>query len=86
MTWVGKVLPLEMEPWQDRANCLGTDPEIFFPKIGKRSDEAEAVCAECPVQQQCRAYADALDEKFGVWGGESEQDRKRRRKRELVHT
>jgi WhiB family redox-sensing transcriptional regulator len=77
VTWVGKVLPVEFEPWQDRANCIGTDPEVFFPKIGKRSEEAQEVCSQCPVTSQCLEYAIAHNDRYGVWGGLSEADRKK---------
>jgi WhiB family redox-sensing transcriptional regulator len=78
VTWVGKVLPVELEPWQDRANCIGTDPEVFFPKIGKRSEEAQEVCSHCPVTSQCLEYARSHNERYGVWGGLSEADRKKK--------
>jgi WhiB family redox-sensing transcriptional regulator len=66
-----------LEPWQDRANCIGTDPEVFFPKIGKRSEEAQEVCSHCPVTAQCLEYAIAHNDRYGVWGGLSEADRKK---------
>jgi WhiB family redox-sensing transcriptional regulator len=79
VTWVGKVLPVELEPWQDRANCIGTDPELFFPKAGKRSEEAQEVCSRCPVMSQCLEYALSHNDRYGVWGGLSEADRKRQK-------
>lgn len=46
--------------------CRSTDPEVFF-----RPDTvaAVAVCAACPATVECLALADALEARFGVWGG-----------------
>jgi hypothetical protein len=58
---------LELLPvwWQDRAACVGVDPEVFFPEVGDRTAKASRVCASCPVLPQCRDYADALEEGLG---------------------
>lgn len=34
--------------------CAQTDPELFFPDKGQRSDKAAAICAACPVIEECR--------------------------------
>lgn len=34
--------------------CAQTDPELFFPDKGQRSDQAAALCAACPVIKECR--------------------------------
>jgi hypothetical protein len=52
--------------WQDRAACVGVDPEVFFPLAGHDATEARAVCMACPVLSQCRDYADALEEGLGA--------------------
>lgn len=62
--------------WMVDANCLGVDPELFFPSTtgnGARQEVARAavVCRECPVVQECRDYADALHVPFGVWHGQA---------------
>ena len=57
--------------------CAQTDPELFFPEKGGSVREAKAVCAGCPVRAQCLAHALAHDERFGVWGGLSEPERRR---------
>ncbi len=72
--------------WQSRANCMGVDPELFFPERGAATREAKAVCRGCVVQQECLEYAIAHGEKFGIWGGMSERERRRvRRARVLAH-
>jgi len=57
--------------------CAQVDPELWFPEKGGSTREAKALCTGCPVQVQCLAYALANDERFGVWGGASERDRRR---------
>jgi len=57
--------------------CAQTDPEVFFPEKGGSVREAKAVCTGCPVRVQCLEYALAHDERFGVWGGTSERERRR---------
>ncbi len=70
--------------WQERANCLGVDPDLFFPERGASTREAKAVCKGCEVRGECLEYALAHGEKFGIWGGLSERERRRvRRQRAL---
>jgi WhiB family redox-sensing transcriptional regulator len=77
--------PVEEERrWQERANCLGVDPDLFFPERGASTREAKAVCKGCEVRDDCLEYALAHGEKFGIWGGLSERERRRvRRQRAL---
>ncbi len=71
--------------WQERANCLGVDPDLFFPERGASTKEAKAVCNGCEVRLECLEYALAHGEKFGIWGGMSERERRRlRRQRALA--
>lgn len=70
--------------WQDLGNCLGVDPELFFPGRGASTKEAKEVCAGCIVKTDCLEYALSNGEKFGIWGGASERERRRiRRQRRL---
>ncbi|TMK46583.1 MAG: WhiB family transcriptional regulator [Actinobacteria bacterium] len=64
-------------PWQERARCREHDPEIFFPEKGGSSREAKRICADCPVRIECLNYALRRDERYGVWGGMSERERRR---------
>src|SRR5213592_3136446 len=71
--------------WQWQANCMGVDPDLFFPERGASTREAKAVCRGCVVQVDCLEYALAHGEKFGIWGGLSERERRRiRRQRALA--
>ena len=70
--------------WQDEANCLGVDPELFFPERGGSTREAKEVCQGCVVKDDCLEFALQNGEKFGIWGGMSERERRRiRRQRAL---
>ena len=71
--------------WQLAANCLGVEPDLFFPERGASTKEAKAVCQGCEVRDDCLEYALANGEKFGIWGGLSERERRRiRRQRALA--
>jgi WhiB family redox-sensing transcriptional regulator len=71
------------DQWQERALCAQTDPEAFFPEKGGSTREAKRICLGCEVKDECLEYALANDERFGIWGGLSERER-RRLKRGIV--
>ncbi len=63
--------------WRDYGACR-TRPDInFFPERGESTREAKAVCTTCPVQAICLDVALANSERFGIWGGLSERERRR---------
>ena len=67
--------------WSSRAACLNAEPEVFFPigNGGVGLDEvsaAKAICAGCAVLVECRDYAVATRQPFGVWGGLDEEQRR----------
>lgn len=66
--------------WVQNASCAGTDPDVFFPDKGGSVHAAKQLCNVCPVTAAClrEAITDHLD--FGVWGGLSQNDRKRLRR------
>jgi WhiB family redox-sensing transcriptional regulator len=66
--------------WQERALCAQTDPESFFPEKGGSTREAKRVCLSCEVRAECLEYALGNDERFGIWGGLSERERRRLKK------
>jgi WhiB family transcriptional regulator, redox-sensing transcriptional regulator len=68
------------EGWQDHANCLGVDPDLFFPERGASTREAKEVCRGCVVREDCLEFALGNGEKFGIWGGLSERERRRIRR------
>ncbi|OBA90554.1 transcription factor WhiB, partial [Mycobacteriaceae bacterium 1482268.1] len=65
------------ELWQEKALCAQTDPEAFFPEKGGSTREAKRICQGCEVRDACLDYALAHDERFGIWGGLSERERRR---------
>ncbi|MEU6642520.1 WhiB family transcriptional regulator [Saccharomonospora sp. NPDC046836] len=75
---------MERFDWRHRAACRDEDPELFFPVTdlgpgAQQTARAKAVCARCPVREQCLRYAldNGLD--HGIFGGMTERER-----RELV--
>ncbi|WP_436492095.1 WhiB family transcriptional regulator [Actinokineospora sp. HUAS TT18] len=68
------------QEWQERALCAQTDPEAFFPEKGGSTREAKRICLGCEVRSECLEYALAHDERFGIWGGLSERERRRLKK------
>lgn len=68
------------EEWQERALCAQTDPEAFFPEKGGSTREAKKICLSCEVRVECLEYALENDERFGIWGGLSERERRRLKK------
>lgn len=63
--------------WMQDGTCGEVDGDLWFPEKGDSSREVKAVCAGCPVRTECLEYALANDERFGVWGGTSEKERRR---------
>jgi WhiB family redox-sensing transcriptional regulator len=78
MLGIGEV---DTQSWQERALCAETDPEAFFPEKGGSTREAKKICTGCEVKAECLEYALANDERFGIWGGLSERERRRLRRR-----
>ena len=66
------------EAWRLDALCAETDPEAFFPEKGGSTREAKRICSRCEVKSECLEYALMHDERFGIWGGLSERERRRR--------
>src|SRR5438309_111487 len=71
----------EEQEWQEDALCAQTDPEAFFPEKGGSTREAKRICQGCDVRAECLEYALAHDERFGIWGGLSERERRKLKKR-----
>ena len=67
--------------WQADALCAQTDPEAFFPEKGGSTREAKKVCIGCEVRAECLEYALKNDERFGIWGGLSERERRKLKRR-----
>ncbi|GAA4417638.1 WhiB family transcriptional regulator [Georgenia halophila] len=73
---------MDLWEWQYQGACREADPDLFFHPEGERGGTrrrrdaaAKAVCATCPVIEQCRQASLAVREPYGVWGGLSEDER-----------
>ena len=69
--------------WQYQGACRDLDTELFFHPEGERGStrrrraaNAKAICATCPVIEQCREYALRAQEPYGIWGGMTEEERR----------
>lgn len=70
--------------WMERGAChalvetIGPEKRnrIFFPTQGESANRAKAICAECPVAAECLEYALDTPERYGIWGGTSEKERR----------
>lgn len=70
-----------MTTWQQRAACIGEPPELWFPPSGRGEkldySEAQRICDRCPVQPECLEHALTHNERYGMWGGHTERQRRR---------
>lgn len=80
---VGVVLKLRVEgdEWKERGRCAEADPEVFFPEKGDNPLAAKSICGRCEVKDACLQWALRTDERFGVWGQTTPNERKALRKR-----
>jgi WhiB family redox-sensing transcriptional regulator len=78
---MGSILPVEIQPWYEKAACLDKDADCFFPEKGGSTRAAKRICQTCSVQAECLDYALHNDERFGIWGGLSERERRRLKRR-----
>ena len=72
--------------WREEAACSGLDTRLFFPATEDDQVQltvARQVCAMCPVQEACLAYAIESRQTVGIWGGATTRERRRLRRRWL---
>ena len=67
--------------WRQHGLCAQTDPDVFYPEKGGTSRPAKQVCATCPVRDECLDFAVATDERWGIWGGLTERERRQLKRR-----
>ena len=84
LTWI-RTHDWDTDAWRNRAACRDTSPELFFPigTTGVALDQIEAakrVCGQCAVAGECLEFALATNQEAGVWGGLTEEERRRLRK------
>jgi len=68
---------LDERPWAVYSACRDADPELFFAKTRADERAALAVCSTCPVVEECLEFSLETRERFGVWGGTHERDRRK---------
>ncbi len=69
-----------LDDWREWALCAEADPDAFFPEKGESTRAAKNICRRCLVKVECLRSALANDERFGVWGGLSDRERRRLRR------
>jgi WhiB family redox-sensing transcriptional regulator len=84
LTWI-RTHDWDADEWRDRSLCRDSNPELFFPigATGVAIDQIEAaqdICHECPVTRECLEFALATNQEAGVWGGTTEEERRKLRK------
>jgi WhiB family redox-sensing transcriptional regulator len=84
LTW-NRSVEWDSDDWRKRAECRDTDPDLFFPigTTGTAIDQinaAKSVCACCESIEACLEFALATNQESGVWGGTSEEERRKIRK------
>jgi hypothetical protein len=67
---------MKFAPWHDDAACRDAAPALFFPEVGGTATKAKAICAGCPVREQCLDDAIERNEEHGVWGGMTPEERR----------
>jgi WhiB family redox-sensing transcriptional regulator len=78
-----ELLPfVQREEWTKRAACAGMAGanRLFFPSRGESASEARWICQHCPVCAECLDYALRTGQRYGIWGGTSERDRRKMRR------
>lgn len=84
LTWI-RTHDWDADAWRDRSLCRDSNPDLFFPigTTGTAVDQIEAaksVCGACPVREECLEFALATNQEAGVWGGTTEEERRKLRK------
>jgi WhiB family transcriptional regulator, redox-sensing transcriptional regulator len=72
--------------WWSRAACSTSDPDLFFPIASagpavRQVTQAKVICARCQIRQGCLNYALDIGPIQGIWGGMTEEERRRLRHR-----
>lgn len=70
----------ESMAWSAYGGCASADPDLFFPEPGADTAPAREICRSCPVRRMCLDYALETRQKFGIWGGMTENQRRRLRR------
>jgi WhiB family redox-sensing transcriptional regulator len=80
------VIDLTVTPWREAAACLEVQNEVsFFPSKEDLGGivKAKAICATCPVADECLSWAIETNQSEGIWGGHTAKERRKLRRRWL---
>jgi WhiB family transcriptional regulator, redox-sensing transcriptional regulator len=80
-TGLAQDLLLLDQNWRAFARCSKTDPDLFFAVGAEEHRRAKEICRDCPVRRECLAYAMDAPIDHGIWGGMTERERRRYRRR-----
>lgn len=88
LSW-NRVVDWSDNDWRQESACRDVDPGIFFPVGGSNMavdqiDEAKAICNACFVKDECLDFALHANQESGIWGGTSEDERRRLRRQWLA--
>ena len=84
LTWI-RTHEWDLEAWRTRSACRDSDPDVFFP-IGitgsalEQIETARRICTACTVSRDCLEFALATNQEAGIWGGTTEEERRKLRK------
>jgi len=84
LTWI-RTHDWDLDDWRGDSACRNSDPDVFFP-IGtsgmalEQIETAQRICTACDVADQCLEFALATNQESGIWGGTTEEDRRKLRK------
>jgi len=84
LTWI-RTHDWDTESWRSRSACRDSDPDVFFP-IGvtgnalEQIETARRICTACHVARECLEFALATNQEAGIWGGTTEEERRKLRK------
>lgn len=74
--------------WMNDAACRGEPLDLFFGidgerggSVARRQAKAKAICQPCPARAECADHALSMPEKYGIFGGLSEEERAKERRR-----
>ena len=68
------------DPMSELWGLFKSDDDVSWQHKALSTRDAKQVCARCEVREQCLQWAIEHDERFGIWGGLSERERRRYKK------
>ena len=69
------------QDWRAGALCAQRDPNLWFAVGAIEHKEAKRICRGCPVRVDCLVYAMDEPVDHGIWGGLTERERRRFRRK-----